>query len=316
MGGEAVNRTRWREMMLSATVVATVTVASSACADNTVHTVATSAVTLIDITSADIARDRPFYENTFGWTLAADYPHYPILTAGNGPEMGIALLGNPEAGAVEPLYRIGKVVVFFGVADVKEALRKADRLGGKVLQPERPVPTGGSFGVFQDPAGNAIAVVRDDRNPSVQTTPATMVKAGREIDPAALVAISTPDVDGTRRYYEQLFGLRLKEQSPGYPILTAGIGPDIGIAREGNPEAGPAEPLYRVGKQVVLLQTCDIDGRLRAVERSGGKTFLARTPLESGGAYAFFTDPSGNTLGLLERPAAQTPSDCTSAGGH
>ncbi|MFG1791222.1 VOC family protein [Nocardia sp. NPDC049149] len=273
-------------------------------------------MTLIDVTSADITRDRPFYENAFGWTLAQDYPHYPILTAGNGPEMGIAMLGNPEAGAVEPLYRIGKVVVFFGVADVKEALRKADRLGGKVLHAERAVPTGGSFGVFQDPAGNAIAVVHDDRNRPAYGTPATTVTAGREVDPAALVAISTPDVDGTRRYYEQLFGLRLKEQSPGYPILTAGIGPDIGIAREGNPEAGPAEPLYRVGKQVVLLHTCDIETRLRAVEQGGGKTFLPRTPLESGGAYAFFTDPSGNAIGLLERPAAQTPQECSAISGH
>ncbi|MBF6061271.1 VOC family protein [Nocardia terpenica] len=251
-----------------------------------------SQVTLIDITSADVPRDRAFYERTFGWTLAADYPKYPILAAGDGPEIGIATLGNPEAGGLEPLYRIGTSIVFFGVPDIPAALARARELGGAVVQPPTPISTGGSFAMFTDPVGNTIALMQ----------PSPHAVASPHANPATLVAISTPDVPGTRTFYERLFGLHLKEQSPGYPILTSGGGPDIGIALADDPAAGPARPLYQVGHPVVLLRTPSIDTTLREVIRSGGRSFEGRTPLPSGGAYGFFTDPSGNTLGLLERP--------------
>ncbi|AFT99662.1 hypothetical protein AW168_11625 [Nocardia brasiliensis] len=253
-------------------------------------------VSLIDITSADIPRDRAFYERTFGWTLAADYPNYPILAAGKGPDIGLAMLGNPEAGPLEPLYRIGQSLVFFGVSDIDAALQRAVALRGRVVQPATPISVGGSYAMFADPAGNVIGLTQH------ATHPVTSSGAAGKPNPATLVAISTPDVAGTRSFYEQLFGLRLKERSPGYPILTSGAGPDIGIARVDDPEAGPAVPLYQVGKPVVLLQTPDIDTSLKEVGQSGGTTFQSKVALPSGGAYAFFTDPSGNTLGLLERP--------------
>ncbi|WP_280391093.1 VOC family protein [Nocardia brasiliensis] len=252
-------------------------------------------VTLIDITSADVPRDRAFYQRAFGWSLAADYPKYPILAAGDGPDVGIATLGNPEAGSLEPLYRIGTSIVFFGVSDLSATLARARELGGAVVQPPTPISTGGSFAMFTDPVGNTIALTQSQSSPHPV---ATMTQA----NPATLVAISTPDVSGTRTFYEQLFCLRLKEQSPGYPILTSGAGPDIGIALADDPAAGPARPLYQVGHPVVLLRTPSIDASLHDIVESGGRAFEPRTPLPSGGAYGFFTDPSGNTLGLLERP--------------
>ncbi|MBL1079617.1 VOC family protein [Nocardia sp. 2] len=251
-------------------------------------------VSLIDITSADIPRDRGFYEHSFGWTLKADYPNYPIMAAGAGPDIGIAMLGNPEAGPLEPLYRIGKYIVFFGVWDIPATLRRAEALGGKVTQPQTPIEVGGTFAMITDPVGNTIGLTEPAGTAPMPPTASTP-------EPATLVAISTPDVPATRAFYEQLFGLRLKEESPGYPILTSGAGPDIGIARADDPAAGPAEKLYRVGQPVVLLQTPDIAATLATIGRNGGSTFQSEVSLPSGGAYAFFTDPSGNTLGLLER---------------
>ncbi|WP_167487471.1 VOC family protein [Nocardia terpenica] len=273
-------------------VVAVIVFIDRRSGDTASPSVRPSEVTLIDITSDDVPRDRAFYERTFGWTLAADYPKYPILAAGDGPDVGIATLGNPEAGSLEPLYRIGTSIVFFGVPDVSAALARARTLGGAVVQPPTQIATGGSFAMFTDPVGNTIAL----------TQPSPYAVASPHANPATLVAISTPDVPGTRTFYERLFGLHLKEQSPGYPILTSGAGPDIGIALADDPAAGPARPLYQVGHPVVLLRTPSIDTTLREVIRSGGRSFEGRTPLPSGGAYGFFTDPSGNTLGLLERP--------------
>ncbi|MFI9506174.1 VOC family protein [Nocardia sp. NPDC052566] len=124
------------------------------------------------------------------------------------------------------------------------------------MQPETSIATGRSFAMFADPAGNTIGLTL------ATGQPAAPISFSGKPNPVTLVAISTPDVPGTRRFYEQMFGLRLKEES----------------------------------------QTRDIDETLREVTRTSGKTFQHRTPLTSGGAYAFFTDPSGNTLGLLERP--------------
>ena len=46
---------------------------------------------------------------------------------------------------------------FVAVNDVAETLKKAEELGGRVIQPEQKVP-GTSFGVFADAQGHKVGV--------------------------------------------------------------------------------------------------------------------------------------------------------------
>ena len=49
-------------------------------------------------------------------------------------------------------------VFFVGVADVDEALRRAEELGGRTVQPATSVP-GVTFGILADPQGQMVGVV-------------------------------------------------------------------------------------------------------------------------------------------------------------
>jgi predicted enzyme related to lactoylglutathione lyase len=63
-----------------------------------------------------------------------------------------------------------------------------------------------------------------------------------------------------------------------------------GLMRRG---ADPSSP-------VITVQVDSIDDALKKIEAGGGKTVTPRTPIPGMGAFAYFKDSEGNTLGLWE----------------
>jgi predicted enzyme related to lactoylglutathione lyase len=51
---------------------------------------------------------------------------------------------------------------------------------------------------------------------------------------------------------------------------------------------------------VVTIGVDSIDDALKKIEAGGGETITPRTPIEGMGAFAYFKDTEGNTLGLWE----------------
>lgn len=51
---------------------------------------------------------------------------------------------------------------------------------------------------------------------------------------------------------------------------------------------------------VLTIDVESIDQALKHVEAAGGRVVRERTEIPGMGAYAYFTDPEGNTLGLWE----------------
>lgn len=71
------------------------------------------------------------------------------------------------------------------------------------------------------------------------------------------------------------------------------------------PESGPAgafvkvdDQTYKTGDIVIYISTDDIEATLAMVEANGGKTLLPKTEIPGVGYFAFFSDPTGNRLGL------------------
>lgn len=52
------------------------------------------------------------------------------------------------------------------------------------------------------------------------------------------------------------------------------------------------------------VSTPSIDDKLAEVEKKGGRTLMPRTTLPGGTTLAMFSDPDGNTIGLVEEAAA------------
>jgi len=54
------------------------------------------------------------------------------------------------------------VLLYFGVENLDEYMRKAEALGARIISPRMPVPGVGWWAVLRDPEGNAIALFQDD----------------------------------------------------------------------------------------------------------------------------------------------------------
>jgi predicted enzyme related to lactoylglutathione lyase len=107
----------------------------------------------IDITARDAARSRAFYSELFGWEIHVDPAmDYGIVAAGDDRLRG----GIGQAGDGSP--HPPGVVVYVAVADVDEALQRAERLGGTRALDPWEIPGLGKMAVFEDPEGNRVGL--------------------------------------------------------------------------------------------------------------------------------------------------------------
>jgi uncharacterized protein len=104
-----------------------------------------------EIRSDDPDATRQFYADLFGWTVASEgaFPGYTFIDT--GVEGGTYVAISPRQGTDD------EVLFFVGVEDVDAALRRAEELGGTIVQPAQHVP-GTSFGVFADAQGHKVGV--------------------------------------------------------------------------------------------------------------------------------------------------------------
>ncbi len=94
-----------------------------------------------------------YYSSLFDWKINADNPmNYGMVEPGK----------NGIAGGVTASQDGKPAVTFYvEVADLKAALDKAEKLGGKTAMPPMDVPGGPSIAQFTDPAGNVIGLVKE-----------------------------------------------------------------------------------------------------------------------------------------------------------
>jgi uncharacterized protein len=112
-----------------------------------------------EIIGKDAGKLRSYYSDLFGWDIDADNPmNYGIVqregnTNADGAGIGGGLGTGPEG------YE-GHVTFYIEVPDVEAALAKAESLGGsRTMGPEK-VADGVEIGLFNDPEGHLVGVVK------------------------------------------------------------------------------------------------------------------------------------------------------------
>jgi predicted enzyme related to lactoylglutathione lyase len=101
----------------------------------------------VELASADVARDRAFYEAAFGWSLTPFGPSYAATTTGD-TDLGL----DGDIGTKPPLAVIE-------VDDLEAAQALVEAAGGRVVVAIFAFPGGRRF-QFVDPSGNALAVMQ------------------------------------------------------------------------------------------------------------------------------------------------------------
>jgi len=103
-----------------------------------------------ELRSQDPDATRSFFGGLFGWTFAeGGIPGYTYVDTG---------VEGAIPGGIGPVQGGDAMSVFFvGVADVADSLRRAEELGGRIVQPATSVP-GVTFGLLADPQGRVVGV--------------------------------------------------------------------------------------------------------------------------------------------------------------
>ncbi len=112
-----------------------------------------------EIIGEDVGKLKSYYSDMFGWKIDADNPmnYGAVQREGNTNPDGVGIGGGVGKG---PEGYPGHVTFYVEVPDVEAALAKAESLGGtRVMGPAQPME-GVEIGLFDDPEGHTVGVVK------------------------------------------------------------------------------------------------------------------------------------------------------------
>lgn len=111
--------------------------------------------------------------------------------------------------------------------------------------------------------------------------------------PIVHIELSAINREAMGKFYEDLFGWNV-DQMPdmNYAVFEAEGGPGGGF--------NPVSEQYPAGTVMVYIHTDDLDASLSKVKELGGQPTLPKQEVPGVGWIAFFKDPTGNELALMQ----------------
>ncbi|MEA2411534.1 MAG: uncharacterized protein QOC77_2095 [Thermoleophilaceae bacterium] len=240
-----------------------------------------------DVSTTDQPAAKEFYSALFGWE-AEDLP------VGDGVSYSMMRLDGKNVAAISPQPQQQREAgvpplwnSYVTVESADDAAAKAGELGATVHAPPFDVMDAGRMAVIQDPQGAFFMVWEAREN----------IGAGLVNGPGRLSwnELSSPDVDGSAKFYGDLFGWEPQEfegMAQRYVVIQNDGRSNGGIRERASDE--PAPPHW-----LVYFGIDDIDAGLAKVEELGG-TKLAG-PIDIGIAkIGIVQDPQGAAFALYD----------------
>ena len=117
--------------------------------------------------------------------------------------------------------------------------------------------------------------------------------------------IPADDLERAKNFYGSVFGWQLQTVPMGGGEYTVVVTTPVDEQTQLPVEPGAINGgLFQRDEQlrtpVLTIDVDAIDDALREVQAGGGSTVTPRTEIPGMGAFAYFTDPEGNVLGLWE----------------
>jgi predicted enzyme related to lactoylglutathione lyase len=117
--------------------------------------------------------------------------------------------------------------------------------------------------------------------------------------------IPAEDLARAKSFYGDVFAWQLQDMDMGnnatYTIATTTPVDDRSMPTEpGAINGGMMARSTETSSPVITVGVDSIDDSLKKIEAAGGSVVTPRTEIPGMGAFAYFTDSEGNTLGLWE----------------
>ncbi|MDG4827929.1 VOC family protein [Solwaraspora sp. WMMD1047] len=238
----------------------------------------------VDLGTSDLADAIRFYAGLFGWTAQVT-PQ---------PEAGAYTIFQLDGVAVAgagPLFGEGQSTAwstYLATDDADLVARRVEAAGGTVLTTPFDVPDQGRMAAFQDQAGAAFSVWQ----------PLGMPGAGVFNVPGSLSwnELTTRDPDGSKVFYEAVFGWAAEDQPMG-PITYTGwrLGDRViaGMLPMVGEEWGDLPAHW-----MVYFAVEDADAAAARAEELGGTVAVPPNDLPQG-RFAVLTDPQGAIFSVI-----------------
>ncbi len=119
-----------------------------------------------ELQTTDPQKAKNFYEPLFGWKL--DYMkdmNYVVVKTEDRPD-GVGpdgVMGVGGGMTIVKQVQPSGTILYVGVDEIDTTLKKAEKLGAKVVTPKSPIPTVGFFGMLLDPEGNKIGLFTPEK---------------------------------------------------------------------------------------------------------------------------------------------------------
>jgi uncharacterized protein len=241
----------------------------------------------IELATSNRSAAKSFYSALFGWT-ARDVPTGPesfyslLELRGQVAAGALAISPDESAAGVPPHWHL-----YVAVASADAAAKKAEELGGKVVEAPFDVADRGRAALLQDPTGAYLSVWQPNKRSGlgVVAEPGTFCWAD----------LNTPDQARAKTFYEGLFGWKLKpgqDKESGYLHIVNGekyIG-GVPPARQHGAKQPPHWLLY--------FAAADVDQTVRTAKDMNAKILLPPTDFEGVGRVAMLADPQGAVFAL------------------
>lgn len=116
--------------------------------------------------------------------------------------------------------------------------------------------------------------------------------------------IPADDVARAKQFYGSIFDWELQDyemEGGTYTIVQTVPVDENQIPKEsGAINGGMMRRTDQAPHPIITITVDGIDDALKKIEAAGGSTVTPRTEIPNMGAFAYFKDPEGNTLGLWE----------------
>ena len=247
------------------------------------------AISWAELQTSDPKAAAAFYSALFEWetqTMEMDFGLYTVGSVG----------GQPTAGIMK-LMAEGNLVnwgLYVTVDDVDATLSQAAEAGATIIQEGFDAPAVGRMGVFQDPFGAAISVIKYN-DPDHEAHQREWANCFTTHGVFSWFDLRVADAEAASAFYGDLFGWTTqKTEMPqgAYYIINVG---EEGIGGMVSVSADEMPPHW--GAYVTVR---DLDAYIELAESSGGKLLFPLVQIPDVGRFAAISDPQGGVLAGFE----------------
>lgn len=243
----------------------------------------------IDLATSDLSTAKEFYSKLFGWRAVEEESPNGIYCMFFLNEKDVcACYEMPQEMTIQGVPSHWNSYV--AVADLTASTERVSELGGTVLQGDIEVGEPGRMAIVQDPDGATFMLWQGKNHPG----------AGIVNEPGSFCwnELSTHDLDGSEKFYTQLFGWTANRGAGAmgqvYVEFKNGDRSNGGML-EIQPDWGDMPSSWGV-----YFCVADINAAVQKVAELGGKVEMPPTAIENIGTFALVVDAVGAYFCLIE----------------